>query len=238
MVYRVMTAAFAAAVITLSSLPAMAAAAQPHEFSATIIMKNDGRTSNAKIFFTPQKQRMEFKEADSDGKSIIITRLDKEVVWMLITSEEMYAEMSLENEKKNQLVQDPDNIIKKERIGKDTVDGHPAIKEKITFRQGNGKKASIYSWTATDLGWPIKVEALDGSWSYTYKDIKKGTQDPELFEVPRGYQRVSGLQPPAGSYADADPEPPNPDYPEPPQPYYPSPPEPYVPDIPSPPVTW
>lgn len=237
MVFRVLPAAFAAAVITLNSLPAMAATAQPPEFSATIIMKNDGSTSNAKIFYTPKKQRMEVRDPDSDGKSIIITRLDKEVVWMLMTSEEMYTEMPLENDKKNQLVQEPDNIIKRERIGKDIVDGHPANKEKITFRQDNGKKDSIYSWTATDLGWPIKAEALDGSWSYTYKDIKKGRQDPALFDVPRGYKRMSGFQPPA----DADqPEPdyPRPDYPEPPQPYYPSPPEPYIPDIPSPPMPW
>lgn len=228
MVFRVLSAAFAAAVITLNLQPAVAATAPTPEFSATIIMKNDGRTSNAKIFYTPKKQRMEVRDPDSGGKSIIITRLDKEVVWMLITAEEMYAEISLDNEKKNHLVQEPDNIEKRERIGKDTVDGHPAIKEKITFRQDDGKKDSIYSWTATDLGWPVKAEALDGSWSYTYNDIKKGRQDPELFEVPRGYKRISGFQPPAESYAEQ----------EPPRPDYPSPPEPYVPDIPSPPVPW
>jgi len=236
MVFRALSVASAAAVITLSSLHAMAATAQPHEFSATITMKNDGRTSNAKIYYTPKKQRMEVKEAGSDGKSIIITRLDKEVIWMLMTSEKMYTEMSLDNEKKKPPVQEPDNILKRERIRKDIVDGHPAIKEKITFRQDDGKKDSIYSWTATDLGWPVKAEALDGSWSYTYKDIKKGKQDPELFEVPRGYQRISGLQPQAEAYA--EPEPPSPDYPEPPQPYYPSSPEAFVPDIPSPSIPW
>ncbi len=228
MVLRALSAAFAAIVISLITLPAMAAAAQPSEFSATIIMKNDGNTSNANLFYTPKKQRMEMRDPGSDEKSVIISRLDKEVVWMLMTSEEMYMEMSLDNEKQNPLIQEPGNIIKRERIGKDTVDGHPTIKEKVTFRKDDGKKDSIYSWTATDLGWAVKAEALDGSWSYTFKDIKKGRQDPELFEVPKGYKRMSGLQPPAESYAD----------PEPPRPDYPSPPEPYVPDIPSPPIPW
>lgn len=228
MVFRVISAAIAAALITLSSLPAMAAAVQPSEFSATIIMKNDGSTSNAHLFYTPKKIRMEMRDQGSDDKSIIITRLDKEVVWMLMTSEEMYMEMSLDNEKQNPLIQGPGDIIKRERIGKDTIDGHPTIKEKVTFRKDDGKKDSIYSWTATDLGWPVKAEAIDGSWSYTFKDIKKGRQDPELFEVPKGYKRVSGLQPPSESYS--DPEPPSPDYPEPTQPY--------IPDIPSPPLPW
>ena len=228
MVLRAMSAAFAAAVIMLSTPPSMAAAAQPPEFSATIVMTIDGNTSNAKIFYTPKKQRIEMRDPSSDEKSIIITRLDKEVVWMLMTSEDMYTEISLDNEKKNPLVDEPDNIVKREHIGKGTVDGHPAIKEKITFRQDDGKKDSLYSWTATDLGWQVKAEALDGSWSYTYKDIHRGTQDPELFEVPKGYKRISGFQPPGETYA--EPEPPGPDYP--------SPPEPYVPDIPSPPIPW
>jgi hypothetical protein len=237
MVFRVLSASFAVAVISLNSLPAIAATAQTPEFSATIIMKSNSSTANAKIFYTPKKQRMEVTAPDSDGKNIIITRLDKEVVWMLMTSEEMYTEISLDNDKKNQLVQEPDNIIKRERIGRDTVDGHPATKDKITFRQDDGKKNSIYSWTATDLGWPVKAEALDGSWSYTYKDIRKGRQDPALFDVPKGYKRMSGFQPPVDEdQPEADYA--GPDYHEPLQPYYPSLPDPHVPDMPSQPVPW
>jgi hypothetical protein len=180
-------------VLLLPSLPAAAAGKQP-EFSATLSIKEGGVTTDTRMHYTKNKQRMEMSDPSLGGKSVVITRLDKSVVWVLLPAEKVYMETPIAQQKSNPLGLDPDSIIKRERIGKGTVDGHPCIKEKVTVKEADGSTESMYYWEATDIGWPVKAEALDGSWSYTYKNIKTGKQDPSLFEVPKGYSKMDTTQ--------------------------------------------
>jgi hypothetical protein len=57
---------------------------------------------------------------------------------------------------------------------------------------------------ATDINFPIKMAAIDGSWSIEYKNIKTLAAD-NLFDLPAGYKKMSipampamggGMQPP------------------------------------------
>jgi hypothetical protein len=53
------------------------------------------------------------------------------------------------------------------------------------------KTINTYQWMATDINFPVKTAAVDGSWSMEYKDIKLGSQPDSLFELPAGYQKMS-----------------------------------------------
>ncbi|HLB25039.1 MAG TPA: DUF4412 domain-containing protein, partial [Nitrospirota bacterium] len=203
-----------------------------------MVMTDQGNTSKAKLYYTRDKKRMEMVDKDTAGEAIIIMRLDKKVVWTLMPSEKTYMEMALAEGNKNPLADEPDNIIKRAKMGRETVEGHPTIKEKVTVKAQGGSTDTFYYWMATDLEVPIKAEALDGSWSYIYKDIKVAKQAAALFEVPKAYKKMQGFAVPDGDETGGgdEEEYPEPYYPEPPG--YPEPPAPYVPGVPGPPIPW
>jgi hypothetical protein len=175
--------------LLLPAMTAFAAGKQP-EFSATLMINEGGVKTDARMHYSKDKQRMEMQDESLGGKSVVITRLDRKLIWVLLPAQKMYMETPISQQKSNPLGLDPDSITKRERIGKETLDGHPCVKEKVTTKEADGSTESMYYWEATDLGWPIKAEAIDGSWSYTYKAIKTGRQDPSLFEVPKGYTKM------------------------------------------------
>jgi len=221
-----------AAFISCALFAVQPAVAATSEFSATIISTSDGHVSDGKIFYTKRKQRMEVRDRDSGDRSIIIVRLDKGVAWMLMPSQMMYMEMSLDQQKK-MATRDPDKVIERRKVGVATIDGHPTVKERVTFKDDNGDRETYYWWYATDISWPVKEEALDGSWSQEYRNIKFAAQAASLFEIPAGYTRMETPRP---RYNEPDYEPPS--APEPEYPGHPSPPTPYIPGPPSIPTPW
>jgi hypothetical protein len=44
---------------------------------------------------------------------------------------------------------------------------------------------------ATDIKFPVKMAAVDGSWTMEYKNIKLGSQPASLFELPPGYNKMA-----------------------------------------------
>ncbi len=197
------------------------------EFSCVMTAYSGGHRQSMKFYYTKKKQRSE-PMGESAGKSIIITRLDKHVVWMLMPREMKYMEMALNRNNSNPLTTGT-GVVSAEKIGDATLDGHRCVKYRVTVKDDNGERRRMYMWVAIDLGWPIQAEAIDGSWRYTYTDIKIGRQESSLFRIPDGYERLD--IPSAGDFV-----PPPPGPPEAPEP--PSPPVPDRPSIPVPPTPW
>ena len=158
------------------------------EFSAVMTDVEKGVPAEYAVSFTRGKQRISLLKDETGGA--VIVRLDKGVVWALMPAMKLFLEMGVKPENKSPLVYDPDDILEWEKVGEETVDGHPAVKEKLTIRNKGDQPKTFYRWFATDIGWPVKAEALDGSWSISYSNIKAGPQDPALFEPPTGYMKV------------------------------------------------
>jgi hypothetical protein len=180
----------AAAVFAICTI--FAGAASAYDFSAEISMQQQGKAMSGKIFISGSKSRMEMQDM------VIITRGDKKVSWVLMNEQKMY----MENQLKPGSVpveKDPSQI-EKTLVGKDTVDGKAATKYKVTFAEGK-EKVSAYQWFLDD-GFPVKTAALDGSWSNEFKNLKKGSQPANLFEVPDGFKKFAmpsgmpGMTPP------------------------------------------
>jgi hypothetical protein len=49
----------------------------------------------------------------------------------------------------------------------------------------------LHQWWATDINFPVKTAADDGSWVMEYRDINIGSQPDSLFDIPSGYQKLS-----------------------------------------------
>jgi outer membrane lipoprotein-sorting protein len=83
--------------------------------------------------------------------------------------------------------------IDTKEIGKESVDGHACIKNKVTLSSGS-EKHEITTWNAEDLNkFPIKTQMVeDGKTLVTiYKNIKIGAPDAKVFEAPSGFKKVT-----------------------------------------------
>jgi len=73
-------------------------------------------------------------------------------------------------------------------MGPESMNGQAAQKFKVTYRDGQAQ-AQMFQWIG-DSEIPVKMAAVDGSWSVEYRDISKGTPDDSLFEIPVGLRKL------------------------------------------------
>jgi hypothetical protein len=156
------------------------------EFSADMVSSAHGQTTTSKVFAKDQKFRMEPK-----GQSTYsIVRGDKKVVWMVMPDQKSYMEMKTNPGQQLKVEEKVQGEVSRKVIGAETVDGHPTQKYEVTYAEG-GKTGKLYQWMATDIKFPIRMAAVDGSWAMEYKNVKMGTQPASLFEVPSGYNKMA-----------------------------------------------
>lgn len=160
-----------------------AAPTQP-DFAADMVMTSPEGRMQAKIFTSNKKFRMEM------AGSVVITRMDLNLSWVIMEAERMYMEQRVDPGMVAKTAGDPSAEIERTPLGPDPVDGKPAEKFKVTYAV-NGARESVYQWNSPATPVPVKMAALDGSWSVTYQNIRTGAQDPKLFEVPAGYQKFA-----------------------------------------------
>ncbi len=153
------------------------------EFLADMVSREGKETVTAKIVVAGDKIRMEMPE------STMIIRRDKDLTWMLMPAEKTYMEQPINMAQAPKATREFDNEISREPLGTETVDGQPAEKFKVTYKEKN-KNVSVYQWLRAGE-FPVKVEALDGSWSTEFKNLKTGAQPAGIFEPPADYEKFA-----------------------------------------------
>lgn len=169
----------------------LAAAAFAQDFSADMVMTQKNVTTNAKVYMSGEKSRME-----APG-SISISRMDKKVMWILMPEQKMYMEQAFDPSKMMASSEKVEGEVERIPLGKDIVDGKTTDKYKVTY-QVEGNKNEMFQWIESGSGLPIKSAAVDGSWSVEYRNIKTGPQPGSLFEVPADYKKFSMDMPDMG----------------------------------------
>lgn len=163
--------------------------ASAQDFSADMVSTTKGGVFTGKIYVAKEKTRMEMPQA------ITITRMDKNIVWILMPEQKMYMEQPLKPEKVAASTDKMPGEIERKHLGTETVDGKKTEKYRIVYTVEN-KRETIFQWVDTDSGFPIKTAAEDGSWATEYKNLKVAKQPDTLFEIPAGYQKSSYGIPP------------------------------------------
>jgi hypothetical protein len=124
---------------------------------------------------------------------ITITRPDKGVTWQLFPKSMKYIERAIETREGEPPIYNPKNVkIDAEKIGEETVGGHPCVKWKVTVTMPDAKTSTYYSWGAQDLdNFEIKKEfegtAPGESLVIEYSNVVLGDPDKSVFEIPAGY---------------------------------------------------
>lgn len=160
-----------------------AGGAGAQEFSADMVSRDGKEIVTARIAVAGDKVRMEMPE------SIMIIRMDKNISWILIPADKMYMEQPVNMSSAPKVAKEFDNETERVAMGTETIDGAPAEKFKVTYTE-KGKPVSVYQWLRNGQ-FPVKVEAVDGSWGFEYKNLKTGPQSTNLFEPPADYEKFA-----------------------------------------------
>jgi outer membrane lipoprotein-sorting protein len=164
-----------------------AAVKMPKEMSATVVSISGGRTMNSKFYMKEGKVRMEMEAA---GGVYTIVRKDLKKVWVVMPPTKSYMEIEEGKEEQRLPEEKMKGEVSRREVGKEVIDGHPTTKYEITTKVEE-KTMTLFLWLATDINFPVKTAATDGSWTMEYKDIKIGGQSDSLFELPEGYKKTA-----------------------------------------------
>ena len=200
---------FCAVLLSLLTLGAFA-----QEFSADFVNigKDRSHASPSKIFVGKDKMRIETNEGGGFGMGAMILDFADNKNIILIPARKMYMESmpQMKMQEKNMWFRpdDPNNacpqyisLVKKHnpnenvtcrKIGADTLNGRSTIKYAGTSNNGSG-----FVWIDPKLRFVVKW--LNDKGNGTEVDnIKEGSQDASLFEVPPDYHKFEmpqGMQP-------------------------------------------
>ncbi len=162
------------------------------DYSGYSVMETGEAAIQGKVYYSHGKLR---QEMDMGGmKQIIITRMDKKVVWTLMPAQTIYVELPMSAlEGKGEDITDMD--VEQTVAGKEIVNGVLTTKYNVRAERKDGTRLDGYTWLTKD-GILMKADltAKDSSNNtrikMELKDLKVGRQDPSLFEVPAGYNKL------------------------------------------------
>ncbi len=170
------------------------------EYSADSVTQTEEATTQEHLYYTPTKERRETLVGSGDAAegSVQIFRRDSKVMWLLMPSEKMYMEHSMGKGNAKDVSQwDFEETV----MGEEILNGVKVTKYKTIATSTDGKKYGGFSWR-TKEGISIKTDLLykEGNEKHRMmtelKNVKVGKQDPQLFEIPKGYTKLdmSGMR--------------------------------------------
>jgi len=172
------------------------------EYSAEMVVAGNDGTSVEKIFASGNKIRLETK--DKDGNRISIVRLDKGKVYILSPSNKNYVEIELQNDGNylesiaKGVLQGMGTVdIKREKKGAETMNGYKTTKYEITTNivvMGIKKTVKTIEWVAPEYDpLPIRSVSVEENVIIEMRNVKKGPQKADLFEIPAGYKKAPSM---------------------------------------------
>jgi len=156
------------------------------EFSAEQTVRKGAQSMRGKIYFQPDRWRVEM--ASPDGPKVAIHRLDRAVTWLLLPNK-TYVELPFRFDQIPQVAPKLEGEVGRKRVGKEQVGGRPTEKYEVTV-EVNGRRQIMYQWVAQDIQFAMKTASADGSWESAYAYVNLGKQPAHLFEIPAGYTKV------------------------------------------------
>jgi outer membrane lipoprotein-sorting protein len=185
-------------------------------FSATLEMQmnNSGSptTMSGKMSFDKGSSRTEMNMADMKGgnippnamtmmksagldRMVTISQSGKKVVYVVYPNAQSYAEMTPPDSAAP--ATNTDAKVEITKLGEETVDGHPCVKNKAVVTDNQGDKHEFTIWNATDLkNFPVKIEMNEQGNAITmsYSDISFSKPDASLFIPPTGYTKYDSVE--------------------------------------------
>lgn len=182
----------ALAMVGMSAV-AMAMTPAQVEYSADETMETAEIATEGPVYVAADMER---REMLIEGmRQITIMRHDKKLMWTLMPQERMYMEATLGAASAGQ-GDVSDYEVEQTTVGKEEVNGVMTTKSKIVMTGKKGDKMGGFWWMSPE-GIVVKMDVIGvdkGSKARIKKELKNikvGSQDPVLFEIPDGYTKMS-----------------------------------------------
>ena len=184
-------------------------------FSATVEFQiqaeGQDMTMPGKIAFDDGKSRFDMDMSDVKGAQIppdaaahmkqmgmdkmsTISLPDQKALYIMYPEMQAYAQMSMRDSDSART--NADFKIDTTELGKETVDGHPCIKNKAVVTDDKGNKHEYTVWNATDLNkFPVKLDTSEQGHAMTllFKDVKLSKPDASQFNPPSDYKKYDSI---------------------------------------------
>ena len=179
-------------------------APQPFSADYATTSANGNLNMAGKMYFSLPRMRMGINSAASGrqagpfgGKMGMIVDVPAKMMYMLMPEQRMYMEfrtdqnspMTQHAPKFDEMFRGNDPCAGREgatckKLGTESINGRTCDKWEVTPKTG---KPETF-WIDQKLHFPIKM--INGDITTQYTNIKEGPQDPALFKVPDGYQKM------------------------------------------------
>lgn len=160
------------------------------ELSADFTIRDGNRTEEGSLAIKGGKYRVQSKGRDE----YTIFRGDRKISWFIVPSEKACMEMPFDPEKQKIVSEKLEGEVSRKLLGTETVSGLSAKKYEVTVKQ-QGADKKMYQWVAADIDFPVKISSADEKMTMEYRNIKRSADD-SLFEMPKGYEKISVPIPP------------------------------------------
>lgn len=84
--------------------------------------------------------------------------------------------------------------LTKTMLGKETLDGHSCIKNKVVVAEPDGRTHTATTWNATDLkDFPVQIQTLDDTDTIImrFRDVKFERPQAKVFDLPAGTKKYT-----------------------------------------------
>jgi hypothetical protein len=142
---------------------------------------------------TPAQAAAQMKQMGMD-KITTISRPDTKTTILIYPGLQAYVENPITDT--NAVKAASDFKSQTTELGKETVDGHACVKNKVVVTDTAGKSYESTVWNATDLkNFPIKIETSTGGQTTTmlFKDVKFDKPAAAQFEPPSDYKKYDNM---------------------------------------------
>ena len=135
-----------------------------------------------KLYCSKDRWRIEMSADERHQVSII--RKDKKIIWHIADQQKQYLEFPLREEDLPVAIgQKILGEVKREKLGKETINGRSVVKYKVYFKVKN-QEGFTYQWVDEEYKIPIRSSYEKGQYTSEIKNIVPGPQPAALFELP------------------------------------------------------
>jgi len=130
------------------------------------------------------------KQAGLD-RMVSIFRPDKKATYLVYPGVQSYQELPLAKGEAEAYEQGlrPEKTV----LGKETLDGHPCVKNKVIVKSGKGPVLEAFTWNATDLkDFPLQIEMKENgnTMRMYFTQVRLIKPDARQFELPANYSKM------------------------------------------------
>jgi hypothetical protein len=122
-----------------------------------------------------------------------VIRPDKKLIYIIYPDRKCYLTMPLPSESS----EEKEPKIQKTALGKEIVDNHPCVKNKMVLSDDKGQALEATTWNATDLkDFPVQIQTTEKEHTSImhFRDVRFEKPELALFDPPADYQQYKDQQ--------------------------------------------